>query len=366
MDKYIGLDVSDKQTVACVVSPAGKDVYATVPTELGELRAFLAGQRGRGDRVHATFEVSGQAGWLYDGLVDVVDRLVVSNPSQMTWIYRTAKKTDRIDARKQAVLLQIGELPTVHMPCRAVRHWRGQIQHRRKLVERACQLKNRIRSYLKGQGVRRPVDGPGWWTQAARRWMAEVLPGDVAMEDLLEELGLLEKQVKRVTTLLDARLDQAGAALLMTIPGVGPRTAEAVLAYTDDVSRFRRGKSFCAYFGLTPRLDESGQVRRLGHISKQGPSVGRWLLVESAWRAVSKSEALRTFYERVQHGQPQRKKIAIVAVARKMVSIMRAMLTTGEVFNEALVLRSDDRWDAEAPTECQGRRRAARRGRRRR
>ena len=366
MDKYIGLDVSDKQTVACVVSATGKDVYATVPTELGPLRAFLASQRGRGDLVHATFEVSGQAGWLYDGLVDTVDRLVVSNPSQMTWIYRTAKKTDRIDARKQAVLLQIGELPTVHMPCRAVRQWRGQIQHRRKLIERACQIKNRIRSYLKGQGIRRPGDGPGWWTQASRRWMEALLPVDVTMEDLLEELAFLEKQVKRVTALLDGRLEKTGASLLMTIPGVGPRTAEAVLAYTDDVSRFRRGKSFCAYFGLTPRLDESGKVRRLGHISKQGPSVGRWLLVESAWRAVAKSEALRTFYERVQHGQVKRKKIAIVAVARKLLSIMRAMLTTGEVFNETLVLRSDDRWCVGAFTESDDRSRAARRRRRRR
>jgi len=222
MDKYVGLDVSDKQTVACVVSPAGKDVYATVPTELPALRAFLARQRGHGDRVHATFEVSGQAGWLYDGLVDVVDRLVVSNPSQMTWIYRTAKKTDRIDARKQAVLLQIDELPAVHMPGRAVRQWRGQIQHRRKLVERACQLKNRIRSYLKGQGIRRPVDAPGWWTQASRRWME---------------------------ALLDARLERTGAGLLMTIPGVGPRTAEAVLAYTDDVVAFGGASRFVRTLG---------------------------------------------------------------------------------------------------------------------
>ena len=124
MDKYIGLDVADKQTVICVVSKGRKDVYATVPTEVAALREFLMGQRRRGDRVYATFEVSGQAGWLYDGLVDVVDKLVVSNPSKMTWIYRTAKKTDRIDARKQAVLLSMNEIPQVHMPNKAIRQWR--------------------------------------------------------------------------------------------------------------------------------------------------------------------------------------------------------------------------------------------------
>jgi len=61
----------------------------------------------------------------------------------------------------------------------------------------------------------------------------------------------------------------------MSIPGVGPRMAEAVLAYTDDVRRFGRGRQYCAYFGLTPELDESGTSKRLGHISKHGPSVGR-------------------------------------------------------------------------------------------
>ena len=360
MDKYIGLDMSDKETVACVITPGRKDIYQTLPTEVSALRAFLARQREGGHRVHATFEVCGRAGWLYDGLVDTVDTLAVSNPSQMTWIYRTAKKTDRIDARKQAVLLQMGELPTVHMPEAAVRQWRGEIQHRRKLIERACQIKNRIRAHLKGKGVDRPDGKMGWWTQKCRRWMLGVRPDDLALMDLLEELALLEKQIARITTLLDKRLKKhPGAAVLLTIPGVGPRTTEAVLAYADDISRFARGKSFCAYFGLTPRRDESGAVRRVGHISKQGPSVARWLLAESSWRVVKKSPALRAFYERVQHGQPGRKKIAIVAVARKLLSIMRAMLITGEAFNEALVLRQEFLQGDVVP-----RRRASRRKRR--
>ncbi len=129
--------------------------------------------------------------------------------------------------------------------------------------------------------------------------------------------------------------------MLQTIPGVGPRTAEAVLAYTDEVKRFRRGKDYCSYFGMTPRLDESGSTRRLGHISKQGPSVVRWLIVESAWRAIKKSPSLLAFYERIRCGQDKRKKVAIVATARKMLSVMRAMLITGEVFNENLILQQE-------------------------
>ena len=110
-----------------------------------------------------------------------------------------------------------------------------------------------------------------------------------------------------------------------------------MLAHTDDVKRFGRGKEYGAYFGLTPKLDESGDSRRIGHISKQGPSVVRGLLVESAWRAIRSSEALRAFYERVRAGQSVRRKIAIVAVARKMAVIMRAVLLNGCRYDESLV-----------------------------
>ena len=96
-------------------------------------------------------------------------------------------------------------------------------------------------------------------------------------------------------------------------------------------------KKYCSYFGLTPKLDESGSSRRLGHISKHGPSVVRWVICESSWIAIRRSEGLKSFYERVKCGQDGRKKIAIVAVARKLLSIMRAMLLTGEKFNEDLV-----------------------------
>jgi len=122
----------------------------------------------------------------------------------------------------------------------------------------------------------------------------------------------------------------------MSIPGVGPRTAEAVLAYTDDVARFGNYKEYCSYFGLTPKLDESGSIRRIGHISKHGPSVVRWVLCESGWKVIRYSKGLREFYEWVKAGQAARRKMAIVAVCRKLLSIMRAMLLTGELFNDEL------------------------------
>jgi transposase len=154
----------------------------------------------------------------------------------------------------------------------------------------------------------------------------------------MEDLKLLDSQLQNLTDYLDRYLDShPGGTLLRSIPGVGPRTAEAILAYTDEVQRFKRSKQYAAYFGLTPKLDESGQTRRMGHISKEGPSVVRWLLVESVWRVIRRCPALKAFYERIVAGQKGRKKVAVVATARKLLTIMRAMLRTGELFNEQLV-----------------------------
>jgi transposase len=347
MSKYIGFDIDCKKTVACVVQKGKKDKYATIGPDIESMRKFLADQKNDHSKTHLVFEISGQAGFIYDSLIDSVDSLTVANPSKMTWIYRTAKKNDRIDARKMAVLLSIGEVPAVYMPNKEVRQWRETILHRRKIVGKVVQVKNRIRATFKGQGLSKPANSGSWWKQNNVEWMRDICHDDIGIYDLwhmhisnlLDEFDLLRVQLKRVTQYLDGYLaKQSGGKLLMSIPGVGPRTTEAVLAYTDDVSRFDNYKQYCSYFGLTPKLDESGSCRRLGHISKQGPSVVRWLTCESSWIVIRKSKGMRAFYERVMCGQDGRKKIAIVAVARKMLSIMRAMLINGEMFNEELVV----------------------------
>jgi len=349
MDKYIGFDIDSKKTVACVVQKGQKDRFTTLKTDIEIMKKFLQQQHKLGEKLHLTFEVGGEAGYRYDALVDLVDDITVSNPTKMTWIYRTSKKNDRIDARKQAILLSIGEVPKVHIPSKEVRQWRVAIQHRRKIVSKICQVKNRIRAILKANGFVKSAQSGSWWKVANRLWMRSfVAEMEIKAEelwrmnlaDMLEVLDLLESQLKGVTKYLDGYLKKhPGGKLLMSIPGVGPRTSEAVLAYTDDIKRFKKGKQYCAYFGLTPKLDESGLTKRLGHISKQGPSVVRWLIVESAWRVVKKSPSFRAFYERVMCGQKNRKKIATVAVARKLLSIMRAMQMTGELFNGELVCR---------------------------
>lgn len=350
MNKYIGFDIDCNKTVCCVIESGKSDIYQTIGSDIGVMKKFLTGQKQQGYKIHLAFEISGQAGFIYDELLDYADEIKVVNPTKMTWIYRTAKKNDRIDARKMAVLMSIGELPTVYMPNKEIRQWRETLLHRKKVVDRCVQVKNRIRATFKGHGFNKPDNKGSWWKKLNRQWMKSICGQNIGTSDLwymqlnnlLDELELLEVQLERVTAYLDGYLSKkAGGKLLMSIPGVGPRTAEAVLAYTDDISRFSSYKEYCSYFGVTPKLDESGSCRRLGHISKHGPSVVRWVLCESSWKVVRYSSGMRAFYERVMGSQPGRKKIAIVAVCRKLLSIMRAMLMSGELFNEEMINKVD-------------------------
>jgi len=254
MDKYIGFDIDSKKTIACVVQKGQKDKFTTLKTDIEQMKKFLQNQREPGGKLHLTFEISGQAGYRYDALSDFVEDITVSNPTKMTWIYRTAKKNDRIDARKQAILLSIGEVPRVHIPRIEVRQWRVTIQHRRKIVGRITQVRNRIRAILKANGFTKAAHRGNWWKLANRRWMRTIASAELvtiselwrmSLAEMLDELDLLESQLKRITKYLDEYLSR----------------------------------------------------------------------------------------------HPGRKKIAIVAVARKLLSIMRAMQMTGELFNERLVCR---------------------------
>src|SRR5262249_47691532 len=154
-----------------------------------------------------------------------------------------------------------------------------------------------------------------------------------------EETEPLNGEVRPPEQEWTRRAQQAPAvARLRSIPGVGVRTAEAVAAFIDDPHRFRSAKAVGRYFGLVPCQDQSGDRNRLGHITREGPSVVRRLVAEAAWQAARRSPAGRAVFQRDRRGGPQRPKIAVVATAHYLVRVMWALLKRGTVWqeNEAL------------------------------
>lgn len=332
---HIGLDVHERTSSLCILDANGRIVNRHVVK--GHPRRVLEWLRGFEEPFAICFEASTNYGWLHDHLRKIAARVVVAHPGQLRLIFRAKRKNDRIDAERLAKLLYLDEVPTVHVPSIDVRDWRRLIEHRRRSVGSRTRVKNAIRALLRTYGVESPGRA-GLWSAKGIAWLRELeLPTEMAAIQLDQQLDDLAHYDRRIKRLEDALASIAkrhpGVALLMKIPGVGIRTAEAFVAYVDDPHRFKL-KSIGAYVGLVPKQDASGGSNRLGRITKEGPATLRGLLTEAAWQGVRRSEALRARFEQFQKNRDDRKKKAIVAMAHRLARVMLAMLRTGEVWRE--------------------------------
>src|SRR5205823_5212442 len=149
-----------------------------------------------------------------------------------------------------ATLLYLDQLPTVHLPALEVSAWRALINHRRSLINRRTAIKNQIRSILRTFGLRCPHKS--CWSRLGRAWLSQQTLVDIRKVMLLGLEGDLDDVHERILK-IDKQLDaiaarHAAVALLRTIPGIGARTAEAIVAFADDIKRFARSRQFTSYF----------------------------------------------------------------------------------------------------------------------
>jgi transposase len=334
---HVGLDIHTKRISICALDEKGQVVHRSQVRGIPDLVRVLT---GLSDRFEVCYEASCGYGYYHDLLRPLAARVLVAHPGQLRLIFRSKNKNDRNDAERLAKLLYLGETPTVHVPAPEVRAWRELVNCRNQVIAKRTRAKNTARALLRGAGVVSPKH-PGLWTKAGLAWLRRLeLPTasrQLRRDLLLEEIETLTRQVWRLEQELTRQARRSAAvAQLRTIPGVGARTAEAVAAFLDDPHRFRNAKAVGRYFGLVPCQDQSGDRNRLGHITREGAPVVRQLVAEAAWQAQRRSPTVRAYFERAQRGDPQRKKIALVATAHYLVRVMWAMLRRGTVWQETL------------------------------
>ncbi len=286
------------------------------------------------------FEASCGYGVLNDELAKRAARVEVAHPGHLRLIYRSKRKNNRFDAAKLAKLLHLDMVPKVHVPGPEVRQWRGLIEFRHSLIGKRTAAKGQIRALMRDCGITGLPKGSRLFTKAGLAQLrqhhlscTQVLRRDV----LLQEIHLLDEQIRRVETQQQKIADRDGRiALLMTVPGIGMQSAQAYLAYIDDINRFSRVNQVGAYFGMVPCQDASADKNHLGHITRDGPATVRWLICEAAWQAVNRSPTVWKFHDTVMHGDPDRAKIALVATGHYLLRVMAAMLRSGEVWHETV------------------------------
>jgi len=273
-------------------------------------------------------EATGNSAAVERVLRPYVKRVLVANSRMVRAIAYARVKTDKIDATILAKLHASGFLPEVWVADDETQRRRRQISERMAVLDQMVRVKGRVQAILHANLI--PKYEGHLFGKTGRKWLDGLpLPEDerAILRRLLPELERITKQLAELDkAMAQQALADPRAVRLMTIPGISSVVASTVLASIGDISRFPSPDKLSSYFGLTPKIRQSGdRPARHGRISKQGNAAARKMLVEAAWSAKTAPGPLRAFFKRIQvkRGAPA----AAVATARKLAIIIWHILT---------------------------------------
>lgn len=346
--KILAIDLGKFNSVACLFdTTTHHSEFETFATQQLTFEWIL--NQTQPDQV--VIETCSISGWVHDLIQQLGYPVVVANPSAEAWRWKNVKrKTDKDDALKLAKLAALEQISSVHVPIAAHRQYRSLVKYRKTLVHRVNRVQSTLRSLFDQQGISIPGGHRAWTVAGIEALSKHAKP---LAECELNELwkGELDLELKNLDSLwqhlqsVDDQLEKIAQAnesvkLLQTIPGVGRRTAEVIVAILDDPHRFKNGRQVSAYVGLVPDQRQSGQTNRLGKITRRGSELLRSALVEAAWAMLRYNPWAVKIYQRICGGQKTRKKTAIIALARKLLVRCWAMLRRNEPWQDDTVFSS--------------------------
>jgi transposase len=293
--------------------------------ELGERRLahreeaeqFYRNLKEHSSTVRVGMEASGHGRWFERLLAELQFELWIGDAATIRAKRVRKQKTDRQDAQLLLQLQIEDRFPRIWVPDSDNRDMRQLLWHRHRLVQMRTRIMNQLHVVALNEGVRRKK---ALWRPAGRVELESLVLARWASrrrQDLLDLLDQLTPKIQELTRTLEEEVERRPVARrLMTHPGVGPLTALAFELVIGTPERFGCGKHIASYVGLVPSEESSGDRRRLGHISKQGNSLLRYLLVEAAQVTVRSHPQWRSkfFHLAMRRGR----KIAKVAMARKL------------------------------------------------
>jgi transposase len=286
-------------------------------THRAEAEQFYRTLKERSLRVRVGMEASGHARWFERLLSELQFELWIGDAAEIRTKRVRKQKTDRQDAQLLLKLMVEDRFPRIWVADAENRDLRQLLWHRHRLVQMRTRVMNQLHVVALNEGVRRKK---ALWRPAGRSALEALVLARWASrrrQDLLDLLDQLTPKIQELTRALEEEVEKRPVTRrLMTHPGVGPLTALAYELVIGTPELFHNGKQIASYVGLVPSEESSGDRRRLGHISKQGNSLLRFLLVEAAQVTVRSSAQWRSkfFHLAMRRGR----KIAKVAMARKL------------------------------------------------
>src|SRR5688572_4831986 len=338
---FVGIDQGDKNSVARIAVDREKsDRLGFVNNRAGRARLFREvkrrGEQAGGALIVMVYEASSCGFVLRDEAWAAGIECKVLAPTKMEKSVEQKKnKNDDRDAddvleKLRGHVLAGNRLPTVWVPDLQTRDDRELVRTRLELGEKQTQVKAQVQMLLKRHGLEKPSELKSNWTVGYRGWLVALSQcgplGEGARNSLSsllrqlkgieDEMGQLEKLLK---DLADAERHSPIIKALRKEYGVGLLTAMVYRTEIGQASRFRRGRQVGKFVGLTPTSHESGEQNdRKGHISRQGPPRLRKVLCQASWVHVGHDPQSRQMYQRLVSKNPKKKKIALVAVMRRL------------------------------------------------
>lgn len=338
MERYVGLDVSQQFTYVCVVDDEGRvDWQGRCASTPDAIAATILDKAAGARRVG--LESGPLSTWHYHGLKELgVPIICIDARHAHAGLSMQLNKTDKNDARGIAELMRVGWYREVAVRDLDSHTLRAMLGVRFQIVGMRTNIINQMRGMLKTNGIILKPEFGKSQEETIQRICEE--SNGVLFETLAAVLSVylgLKRQIAVLDRLL-ARFVRSSSAcrLLMTIPGVGVLTAAAYVCVIDDPKRFPRSELVGAYLGLTPRRYQSGQVDRIGRISKCGDPLLRAYLFEAATSLLTRTtqwSAMKAWGIRLAKTKGMKK--AKIAVARKLAAIMHRMWLSGEPFRFA-------------------------------
>jgi len=299
---------------------------ASVDTETGEFQEKRLAHREdaetfyravAGQKVRVGMEASGHARWFERLLAELQFELWIGDAAEIQSKRVRKQKTDRQDAQLILRLMLKDDFPRIWVPSWENRDLRQLLWHRHRMVQMRTRIMNQLQALALNEGLR---CRKRLWREHGRQQLESFRLAPWASRrrrDLLELLDRLNPTIAELSQAIEQEAEKyPEAQRLMTHPGVGPLTALAFVLIIGKAERFQCGKQIASYLGLVPLEKSSGNRRRLGHITKQGSSMVRFLLVEAAQVTV---RSLPEWRKKYAHLMMRRgRKIAKVAMARRL------------------------------------------------
>jgi transposase len=311
---------------------------AFVDTETGELQEKRLAHPDEAERFYRTLvaagwqvrvgmEASGHARWFERLLGELQIEVWTGDAAEIQTKRVRKQKTDRQDAQLILKLMLKDDFPRIWVPNWENRDLRQLLWHRHRMVQARTRVMNQLQAVALNEGLR--CRKRLWRTQRPQLESFSLAPwASRRRQDLLELLDRLNPTIAELSQAVEREVEKCpDAQRLATYPGVGPLTAMAFVLIIGKAERFQCGKQVASYLGLVPLEDSSGNRRRLGHITKQGSSMLRFLLVEAAQATV---RSLPEWRRRYSHLMMRRgRKIAKVAMARRLAVCLYWMMRQG-------------------------------------